>query len=1107
MQTIWGFDLGVASIGFAVVRWNGGIDDAGRGEIERLGVRVFPETREGRKHEPKNVPRRQKRLARRQTHRRRWRRVELRRVLAAASLLPSPQAIPPCRKHDPYALRAKGLSEPLTAEELGWALFHLLKRRGWQGSRKHPGERNEAQQTKEDKAREEEEKESEEKRERLKALLSDGKKLATALVGIESSIEKAQRRRDIGQTRAMVLDEFDALWAKQGEYHPEVLTETLRESIESTALWQRPTFFRRRTIGRCSLEPAEERALKADWLTQQFETLQLVNGLRLAGGNLRELDAEEREKALAYLESAQEPTWAELRDALWGREGRKQKFTHEAGKKETVRGNATEARLRAALGGDFPAHPAAEAIRREIGAAWHLVEYNPARWGSIFEIRDGKGVEAERKKLQQRAEREWGLTPDVAERLAGIDLPGGHGMHSREAMEKLLPRLQEGKPYMTAIQAEYGARESGSPVRFLPGANRSELGRITDPFIRAQMESLLAGVHNPSVLRTLNELQKVVNTLLRAPEYGRPDLVRIELARELKQSAVERSKVDNEQRNRERMRKMAREEVTKLGKPAEGKEGEENVLRWLLWKEQAGRSPFPGESISCTEVLDGNATEIEHIYPRSRRPSENAQANKVLCLRGENRTKGTRTPAEWLRSDAENWAYLSKTLWPEMVKAGWPKEKRDRFLRENLDDPESSEFSERQLRDTSFIATRAREYLGLLFGGGQEGLGHVQTVAGRATAQLRSRWGLGLNRLLYGEVEGGAKARDDHRHHAIDALVVALAVPAWIKRLSDSWQARETMGVRPPSIGEPWRGLQAAAKVAVEAIVVSHKVQTKVTGPLHEETRLGSIQKCDGHERLFVKRKEVKALTGPEVAGDKQSCIADEGVARAIREQLRARGISNPRAADKGQLSAALAQEFRLPRKDGSPGPVIRRVRLLVRKDVDAVTRVHRTRNIWAEFGAGSLHHLAIYQDGERVWGKAIRIHEAAARARAGEPLIARDGAAGRLVMALHPGDCLSRESNGRPEYRVVRFFYSNGQIFHAPTIRLTDRESARPAPGQRPYCRRVGRRLWSTRSGGCGARRDAPHSGRSLAGAAVPQTPANGHLVRRPAGLARPDR
>jgi CRISPR-associated endonuclease Csn1 len=1027
MAKIWGFDLGVTSIGFAVVAEGGAGAAAAAGQIERLGVRIFPEAREAdRDRAPKNAARRQARLARRQLRRRRWRRVHMREILSEAGLLADERAEPPGGQ-DPYALRARGLREALSKNELGWALFHLLKRRGFAGSRKHGEKRDEdkAKGDKEGKTKaEKDEEESQAKAASLASQLQE-RKLGQYLAGIESTVEVPQRRRGVGQTRGMVTDELEALWQKQAEFHLEVLTPALRDRIERVALWQRPTYFRRRSIGQCDLETGQERALKADWLTQHFETLQLINGLRLEAGNQRGLDEGERALALAYLHETVRPTWAGLRKALGlPREAR---FTHERGKKETVRGNATEAALRRALGAEFPAHPMAQAIRDAIGVAWHLIEYRPARGGSVLEIRDLAAIGAARTELASRAVAEWGLSPDAARRLAAIELPDGTARHSVAAMRKMLPRLEAGQPYMTALRECYTVRESGEPLAFLPGPNMGEVDELPDGYVKERMESLLAGLRNPTVLRTLGELQKVVNTLIRV--HGKPDLIRLEMARELKQSAKERGAADKYQADREKLRAAARAKVRELGRPAEGKDGEENVLRILLWQEQGGRCPFTGEQIGCADALAAAVTEIEHVFPRSR-SLDDSQANKVLCRMQANRAKGNRTPFEWLAEQPEHWLYLTETVWPQMRASGWPESKRQRCLRREFEDAEGDGFTNRQLVDTSYIARAARDYLGLLFGGGQAGLNAVQVVPGRATAQLRRAWSIGLSRLLHGDVSDGPKIRDDHRHHAIDALTVALTSPATVKRLSGWWQVRETQGVK-PVFPSPWEGFHAQAKAAVEAIVVSHRVQAKLSGALHEETRLGDTGQVRENYRLYAKRKPVAALTAGDVGA-----IRDAAVRKAVQDAVAAAG---------GNLKKGLASEIRLPRKDGTPGPVIRRVRMVIPR-ADGVMRLHPVKNIHAELGPGSLACMEIFENDGAVSFKIITRREAMAAARkAGDAA----GNNQRPKLVLRPCDVLHRKVDGKDEYRLITKFYTKGPVFFRPlTAAIVDGPARSQTPG-----------------------------------------------------------
>lgn len=1091
MQTIWGFDLGVTSVGFAVIRWDGWDAPEGNGEILRLGVRVFPEAREIDAQgpgAPLNAARRQKRLVRRQLRRRRWRRVHLRALLAEAGLLPSPNAKPPAGQ-DPYALRARGVVGPLSAAEAGWAIFHLLKRRGFQGSRKigpappapadakaedgaaSPGRRRrgraEVPPAQPADAREREEAETAARGEALAARMA-GRPLAVYLQsddhltkpdGTAPPVWEMPRRRGVGQTRRVVREEFEALWAEQVRHHPGRLTPALKARIETVAFAQRPTFFRARTFGRDDLEPDEPRALKAEWLTQRFEMLQLVNALRLERRTPRELDAGERAKAIAYLETERRPTWAGLRAAVGI--GRSDRFTHERGEKETVRGNATEAALRAALGPTWETLPEAtrETIRAEIGPAWHRIEYRPVKGGGILEIRDHAGIGAERAALAERARTEWSLPPRAAEALSRIDLPDGVARHSLKAMRRLLPHLEAGVPYMTAVEKEYGTRrQSGAPVDRLPGPNPSELRGIKDPWVRDRMAALLAGIRNPTVLRTLGELQKVVNTLLRA--HGRPDVIRLEFARDLKQSAEDRRRTDKRQRDRERMRDHARKQVAALGKPAKGPEGEENVLRWLLWKEQGGRCPYsyPGKMICCAEALDATATQIDHIFPVSR-SFDDSQANKVLCVASENAAKGGRTPYEWLVGDADRWSHLTTSVWPDMEKAGWPRGKHARCLKATLKglEADGEPFTNRQLVDTAFVARAARDYLGLLFGGGQAGVDRVQPVPGRATALLRRAWGIGLGRLLAGAGDDGPKARDDLRHHAVDALAVALTTQRTVAELSLWWQRRES-GLRPPGFPLPWPAFREAAKAAVEAILVSHRVQAKLSGPLHEETRLGDTKRREARgSAIYVKRKPVAELSASEILSTEEdgrdAWIADEGARRAILDHLAANGLVLTRKkrgeeTDRSQaarLKALLSQEIRLKLTPAAKrrwavrgvvadhGPVIRRVRLRLRRK-DGVMRVHPTRNIHAELGPGTNDHIAIYRDGETVRHLVVTKREALARVRRGESAVLPEHPeGGRLALALRPGDVLRRRGKNGEEFALVKLTYGSGQTLLGP--------------------------------------------------------------------------
>ena len=108
-ETVWGFDLGTTSIGFAVVRQ----DPANKtGKIIKTGVRIFPEGITEKELEPRNQRRREKRMARRQIRRRRERRIELSRRFHDLGMLPrfGTDEWQELMKLDPYELRSEGMT-------------------------------------------------------------------------------------------------------------------------------------------------------------------------------------------------------------------------------------------------------------------------------------------------------------------------------------------------------------------------------------------------------------------------------------------------------------------------------------------------------------------------------------------------------------------------------------------------------------------------------------------------------------------------------------------------------------------------------------------------------------------------------------------------------------------------------------------------------------------------------------------------------------------------------------------------------------------------------------------------------------------------------------
>src|SRR4029077_1205398 len=142
---VLGIDLGSNSLGTALI-------DTDSQTVPFLGVRIFPASTEGDrdkgKEESKAKPRREARLARRQTKRRKHRLQKVFRLLQGMGLLPPgsrPDALPALQRELerrypettvlPYFLRARALDHPLHPNELGRALYHLAQRRGFLSNR------------------------------------------------------------------------------------------------------------------------------------------------------------------------------------------------------------------------------------------------------------------------------------------------------------------------------------------------------------------------------------------------------------------------------------------------------------------------------------------------------------------------------------------------------------------------------------------------------------------------------------------------------------------------------------------------------------------------------------------------------------------------------------------------------------------------------------------------------------------------------------------------------------------------------------------------------------------------------------------------------------
>jgi CRISPR-associated endonuclease Csn1 len=979
---VLGIDLGANSVGWAALLHEHG-ESVG---ILDLGVRIFAAGvtgLEAGRDESHAAARRVARLQRRQTDRRRRRIHKIYGILADYGLLPA-KATPADRAkalsaldnelsarygaHDnlPYVLRARALGEALSPFELGRALFHLAQRRGFLSNRKST-------------------KEPDDEKGKVKSGItilahaiaeSGSRTLGEHLSRLDPHEARIRGRYT---SRQMYLDEFDKIWESQAANHPELLNPERKRELLQAMFHQRPLRDQSDLIGDCELEEGEKRAPAWHPLAQRFRLLQEVNHLRLIdpAGVSRALSAEERQAVVPLLEKGDLPI-RELRKLLEIK--RNVEINLDRGGKKALIGDRTEEKMRGAF-----------------GAAWDALSQEE-KLEAITDLAGDLGDTQLARKAQDR----WGLSAEQAERYSSTSLEVGRYLgFSLKAIAKMLPLLESGADATTARDAAYPA-----------GTFRTDLLGALPP-----VAERLKDLRNPAVLRSLTELRKVVNALI--GRYGKPLEIHVELARDLKASRPEREDRWARMRRNEKARAEAAAKIqSEIGIHTPGRADTE---KWLLAEECHWRCPYSGRGFSATQLYQSGEIQVEHIIPFSR-SLDDSFANKTLAYSWVNKAKGNRSPREAFQEQSQWEAILTEV---GSFHGPYAKHKLQRFqwtseqIAELLDD-----FTKRQLNDTRYASKLAARYMACLYGGLSDSCGQRIFVSpGQVTAFLRRLWA--IEGLLSG---GGGKSRDDHRHHAIDAVVVALTGPAWVKALSDAAsRAREEGRRRFASLEAPWPGFAAAVQDRLQGLTVSHRANLKVGGAMHDETFYGVIQ----HPALgptAVCRKLVHRLSKEDLEH-----IVDPRVRERVALQLGLQG---------GDFKQLEAHPPTIPTHDGREVP-IRKVRIMKAEHTRRIGQGARARNVMGD----DYHHLEVIRQTDPRTGKtkwalaAVTCQQAMERVRDHKPLVSRDhGPHAEFVCSVAKDDTLEINEAGNKRLVVVKALEAGRNV-----VGFKDLRDARP--------------------------------------------------------------
>ena len=964
------FDLGTSSLGWAVYALD---KDTQPATLARIGVKIFPNGRDPRSKDSNAAGRRIPRSARRRQDRSLGRRNRLLDDLIAFGLVPSEEdARNKVFTSNPYESRALAAREQVALEQLGRALWHMSKHRGFKSNRRA------------DKDADEKGKivtASNTLLERLKAeehptygVFLHARLARGEGARIRPTGEGANLSYEFYPTRALLEAEFDHIWAMQAAFHPS-LTEDMRQRLRDTIFFQRP--LRPVLPGKCTFFPDKDRLPRWHPAAQELLILSQLNHLRIVDDHGEHpLDITARDLVARTLLRGSKLTWSALRKTL--RLPSQADFNLEKGGLKELARNDVAARL---LGDAKKPGP--------LAMPWPTLD-SAAQEETLGQIAETTDPEQLIGWLIER----HGLSREVAEKVEKVPLPDGHLRFCKQATLAIVEEMRRDvitydeavrrAPLLGGAGLDHSDFQAEEGVDTLPPYNRLPVlqrmigngtGDLNDPDLVRY-----GRITNPTVHIALGQFRRVINALI--AEYGKPAQVVIEATRDMSKSADELNKIEKNIRDNEKRNDRWRAELQQAGLLAEGARIGDRFLRMRLWEEMgkgpADRlCPYTGRAIALHQ-LHSDEIEIDHILPFEE-TFDDSPANKTLCFREANRRKGKLSPAEAADRqpdffDPEAIIFRTKHL---------PANKAWRFLPGAIQKWEETRgFEDRQLNATGYLARVVRAYAEALFPKTDDDgkrRNHVWILPGRMTAMLRHRWGLNLG-------DHNRKSRDDHRHHAIDAAVVGVIDRRMVQVLQT--HARnfgvERLDRVLPAPPEPFVGFRDAVLAAVAKVNVSHRAQhgsidptapSRTSGRLHEDSVFGLVRDLPENQSdrtigNVVVRKPVSGLTEKEIGQ-----MRDVKLRLSLEEATwSARDKSLPEAERKKRLPDALTKwvqdtghrKLRILKPEAGVRPVHDRegrpykwlvpgeIAFMDILEIPDGTRSHHATDIWAANSGGA---------------------------------------------------------------------------------------------------------------------------------------------------------
>ena len=505
-------------------------------------------------------------------------------------------------------------------------------------------------------------------------------------------------------------------------------------------------------IGKCSVYPDERRAAGASYTAQEFNLLNDLNNLTINGE--RKLNEEEKRKIIDEVKTAKAVNMRKIIGKVIGeRDYNLSGARIDKNDKEIFSSFEAYNKMRRAL--EEIGFDITTVSREDLDVIGEILTLNTDR-ESIVKAFASKGIQ---------------LEADVIDCLIKVRKSNGSLFSKWQSlgltiMNELIPELYVQPKNQMQLLTDMGVFRSKS-----------------DRFAEYELipaEEITKDIYNPVVSKTIRITVRILNALIN--KYGYPDKIVVEMPRD-KNSDEEKKRIKKEQKDNENELSIILDKIKKeYGRQiteSDFKNHSKLTLKLKLWNEQQGICPYSGRPIKIDDLLDNpNLFEVDHIIPLSI-SFDDSRSNKVLVYSQENQDKGNRTPFSYLSGLNREWDfhnYMDYVL--KTYKDVTKRRKKDNllFMEDITKIDVLKGFVQRNINDTRYASRVVLNTLQDYFKS-KDCDTKISVIRGSFTHQMRVNLKLEKNR------------DESYAHHAVDAMLVAYSQMGYdaYRRISENY--------------------------------------------------------------------------------------------------------------------------------------------------------------------------------------------------------------------------------------------------------------------------------------------------------------------------------